>query len=237
MTVSIILPSYNERDNIGELIDCIDAALAAEPFDYECLVVDDNSPDGTAEFVRERFAGRDNIRVCMRTQERGLASAIKHGVLNASGDVLVVMDTDFNHDPQMIPQMVKFLEFYDIIIGSRFVMRGGMRDTRRYLFSYVYNLGVRILLRTQIQDNLSGFFSMKRDKLLALNIDRIFTGYGDYFISLLLFAWRKNYRLLEVPVFYQLRPHGESKTNFLRVFKDYTITVLRRRWQIGRGQI
>ncbi|MDP9179972.1 MAG: glycosyltransferase [Gemmatimonadota bacterium] len=237
MTVSVILPTYNERENIGELIDCIDAALAAEPFAYECLVVDDNSPDGTAQFVREQFANRENIRVYVRTHERGLASAIKHGVLNAAGDVLVVMDTDFNHDPRMIPQMVKFLEFYDIVIGSRFVMRGGMREHGRYLLSFVYNLGLRTLLRTQIQDNLSGFFSMNRDKLLALDLDRIFVGYGDYFIRLLLFVWRKNYQLLEVPVFYQLRRHGESKTGFLRIFKDYTITVLRLRWQISRGKI
>lgn len=237
MTVSIILPTYNERDNIGELIACIEAGLAAEPFAYECLIVDDNSPDGTAQFVRECFASRENIRVCVRTNERGLASAIKHGVLNANGDVVVVMDTDFNHDPRMIPQMVKFLEFYDIIIGSRFVMRGGMQESRRYLFSFLYNLGLRILLRTQIQDNLSGFFSMKREKLVALDVDRIFIGYGDYFIRLLLFAWRKDYRLLEVPVFYQLRHHGESKTGFLRVFRDYTLTALRLRWQISRGQV
>ena len=131
MIVSVILPTYNERDNIGELIECIDIALRAESFAYECLVVDDNSPDGTAQFVREQFGNRENIRVCVRLHERGLASAIKHGVLNAAGDVVVVMDTDFNHDPRMIPQMVKFLQYYDIVIGSRFVMRGGMRERGR----------------------------------------------------------------------------------------------------------
>ncbi len=237
MIVSIILPTYNERDNICDLIETIDAQLAAQPFDYECIVVDDNSPDGTAHVVRERFATHENVRVCVRTDERGLASAIKHGTRNARGDVLVVMDTDFNHDPRMIPQMVKFLEFYDIIIGSRFVMRGGMQDTTRYLFSFVYNFWLRTLLRTQIQDNLSGFFSISREKLLALDLDQIFVGYGDYFIRLLLFAWRKGYKLLEVPVFYQLRRHGASKTGFVRVFKDYTLTALRLRWQMSRGEL
>jgi dolichol-phosphate mannosyltransferase len=235
--VSIILPTYNERGNIVELIKGIDVALADEPFEYECVVVDDNSPDGTAQFVRDSFATRQNIQLLVRTTERGLASAIKHGVLNSSGDVVVVMDTDFNHDPQMISQMVKFLEYYDIIIGSRFVMRGGMSDIQRYRGSFIYNLGLRTLLRTQIQDNLSGFFSMKRDKLISLDLDRIFVGYGDYFIRLLLVVWRKGYKLLEVPVFYELRRHGESKTGLLRVFRDYTVTAVRLRWQISRGRL
>jgi len=235
--VSIILPTYNERENIIELLASIEESLAGQPFGYEAIVVDDNSPDGTAQAVRERYETRAQVRVCVRTTERGLATAIRYGIEQARGDTVVVMDTDFNHDPRMISQMVKLLEFYDVVIGSRFVMHGGMAEKPRYLCSFIYNFMLRLLLRTQIQDNLSGFFAMRRDRLLSLDLDNIFIGYGDYFIRLLLVTWRQHLRLLEVPVFYQLRRHGQSKTAFLRVLRQYTVTALRLRWKMSQGEL
>lgn len=228
MKASIILPTYNERDNILELIESIQGYVDPIGLDYEIVVVDDSSPDGTADVVRERFGGNPQIVVMVRT-ERGLATAIKHGILNSTGEIIVVMDTDFNHDPQMIPQMVRFLDYYDLIIGSRFVMAGGMEDRTRYYFSFVYNLFIRLLFQTQVQDNLSGFFSIYRKKLMEMDLDRIFYGYGDYFIRLLVTAWRKKYAMLEIPVFYRLRMHGHSKTQAVSVFWQYTRSVLRLR--------
>lgn len=231
MKASIILPTYNERDNILELIAAIRHHVVPAGLDYEIIVVDDSSPDGTATVVQEAYPDAPDIKVMIR-QERGLATAIKHGILNAAGEILVVMDTDFNHDPKMICQMVKFLEYYDLIIGSRFVMGGGMEDKTRYYFSFLYNLFIRMMFRTQVQDNLSGFFSIYRSTLMAMDIDHIFYGYGDYFIRLLITAWRRRLAMLEVPVFYRLRMHGHSKTQFLKTFWQYTISVLRLR--IGR---
>jgi dolichol-phosphate mannosyltransferase len=214
---------------------------------YEVLVVDDNSPDGTAGLVRERFrltqsaedqwegpvgvSGR--VRVVVRSVDKGLAKSIWHGLEVARGKTLVVMDTDFNHDPAMIPQMVDLLRYYDLVIGSRFVMRGGMEDSVRYSLSFAYNIFIRALFHTQIQDNLSGFFAVRQEQLfqLAPIFDKIFYGYGDYFIRLLLVAWRRDWKILEVPVFYILRRHGASKTGFWRIFRDYTFAVLRLRIQ------
>lgn len=225
MQVSVILPTYRERDNIVDLIDAIEANLP--DLETEVIVVDDNSPDGTADVVRERMKCPTlPIRLFVRTDERGLATAIKFGLRQATGDMVVVMDTDFNHDPKMIPQMVKFLEYYDVIIGSRFVMGGGMEDQFRYNYSFLYNLFVRLVLHTQVQDNLSGFFAMSREKLMLLDLDRIFRGYGEYFIRLLFVSWRKGFRLLEVPVFYVLRRHGTSKSQFFKMLLDYTRCVL-----------
>jgi dolichol-phosphate mannosyltransferase len=167
-------------------------------------------------------------------QERGLATAIKFGILNSSGEVIVVMDTDFNHEPHMIPQMVKFLEYYDLVTGSRFVMGGGMEDRRRYYYSLYYNVFVRMLLRLQVQDNLSGFYAIRREKLMPLNLAGIFQGYGEYFIRLLYSARRRGYRMLEVPVFYILRRHGQSKSRFLSMLRDYTGCVLAL-WTRGEG--
>ncbi|RIK57793.1 MAG: dolichol-phosphate mannosyltransferase [Chloroflexi bacterium] len=243
--VTVVLPTYNERDNICDLIDAIWRELESLGWRFEILVVDDDSPDGTAAVVRARFGAVDGcapraedaaqadqaVRLCVRTADKGLAKSIRHGLELARGQTLVVMDTDFNHDPAMIPQMVDLLRYYDLVIGSRFVMRGGMEDALRYRYSQFYNVFIRALLHTQIQDNLSGFFAVRRDRLFELQplFSRIFYGYGDYFIRLLLLAWRSNWKILEVPVFYILRRHGDSKTGFWRIFRDYTAAVLRLR--------
>ncbi len=241
--VSIVLPTYNERDNICDLIDAIQRELAPTGYAFEVVVVDDNSPDGTAETVRRRYnldgadlgrlpgKGTALVRLFVRTQDKGLAKSIRDGLLLAQGRTLVVMDTDFNHDPAMIPQMVDLLRYYDLVIGSRFVMRGGMEDRLRYHLSQLYNVFIRALLHTQIQDNLSGYFAIRREKLYSLAplFPAIFYGYGDYFIRLLLAAWRQDWKILEVPVFYILRRHGDSKTGFWSIFQQYTAAVLRLR--------
>jgi len=241
--VSVVLPTYNERDNICDLIDAIRREVAPVGYVYEVLVVDDNSPDGTAEVVRRRYnidahgegqlPGEDHttVRLFVRTQHKGLANSIRDGLILAQGRTLVVMDTDFNHDPALIPQMVDLLRYYDLVIGSRFVMRGGMEDRLRYHFSQLYNVFIRALFQTQIQDNLSGYFAIRRERLYSLAplFPAIFYGYGDYFIRLLLAAWRQDWKILEVPVFYILRRHGDSKTGFWSIFQQYTAAVLRLR--------
>jgi dolichol-phosphate mannosyltransferase len=238
--VSVVLPTYNERDNICDLIDAIRRELTPAGYRYEVVVVDDNSPDQTAEVVRLRYnvdeagngslPGDDHatVRLFVRTKDKGLANSIRDGLLLAQGRTLVVMDTDFNHDPAIIPQMVDLLRYYDLVIGSRFVMRGGMEDRLRYHFSQLYNVFIRALFQTQIQDNLSGYFAIRRERLYALAplFPAIFYGYGDYFIRLLLAAWRQGWKILEVPVFYILRRHGDSKTGFWSIFQQYTAAVL-----------
>jgi dolichol-phosphate mannosyltransferase len=234
MRVSVILPTYNESKNIISLIDAIETQLKGVQIGYELVVVDDNSPDGTATLVQERAERDAEVRLFVRTEERGLGTAIKHGIRQAQGELVAVMDTDFNHDPKMLPQMVKFLEYYDIVIGSRYVMGGGMEDLMRYNFSFLYNVFVRLVLRTQIQDNLSGFFAMRRDKLTSMNLDEIFFGYGEWFMRLLYLAWRQGYAMLEVPVYYVLRRHGQSKSRFVEMILSYTRTVLDLRFGSGR---
>lgn len=237
MKTSIILPTYNEKDNIVELIQAIFAVLASDSLDFEVVVVDDNSPDGTAEAVRRNFDGDGRIRLFVRTQERGLATAIRYGIDHTAGDILVFMDTDFNHDPAIIPQMIKFLEYYDIIIGSRFVMAGGMEDRFRQFSSQLYNYAIRLLFGTPVHDNLSGFFSIYRDKLVSMDLDQIYYGYGDYFIRLLMVAHKRGYNMLEIPVFYRLRLHGHSKTQFLSIFSQYSRALLVLRLKLWAGRM
>ncbi len=237
MKTSIILPTYKEKENIVELIEAIFAALRPHHLDFQIVVVDDNSPDGTAEAVRQSFGNNGQVKLFVRPQERGLATALRYGVERSGGDILVFMDTDFNHDPAIIPQMIKFLEYYDIIIGSRFVMAGGMEDRFRQFSSLIYNYGIRLLFGTPVHDNLSGFFSIYRQKLESMDLDQIYYGYGDYFIRLLMVAHKRGYHMLEIPVFYRLRMHGHSKTQFLSTFIRYSLALLVLRVKLWTGRM
>ncbi len=222
MHVSVILPTYNEKGNIVALIEEIHNVLDSKNIEYEIVIVDDNSPDGTADIVREKFSEDRRVRLLVRKRERGLATAIKYGMEQSTGDFVMVMDTDFNHDPRMLPQFIDFLKYYDMIIGSRFIFGGGMRDRFRYYCSMIYTIWLRFFLGIRITDKLSGFFSIRKEKLKELDIDSIFFGYGDYFMRLLLKAQKAGYKMLEIPSFYQLRRSGDSKTNFIKIFYKYS---------------
>jgi dolichol-phosphate mannosyltransferase len=219
----VVLPTYNESGNIGRLIAAVRAATEAIG-ELEILVVDDDSPDGTAEVASQAAAG---VSVIVRKGERGLATAVRRGIEESHGEVVVVMDTDFNHQPEMIPQMVDFLRYYDLVTGSRFTVGGGMEERGRYRLSFLFNFFCRMLLGTKLQDHLSGFFAARRETILALDLDEIFAGYGDYFIRLLVESLARGSTVLEVPVYYRARSHGESKTKFLGTLVQYTRAVIR----------
>jgi len=222
--ISIILPTYNEVGNITLLIDQISHYL--KKYLYEIIVVDDNSPDQTARAVKDKFSQSAKIRLFIKKENRGLAKAIRFGIEKSRGSCILVMDTDFNHHPKDIPKMIKFMYKADLIVGSRYIKGGGMENRLRYIISLLYNLITRKILALSTNDNLSGFFLMKKNKLEKLNYDKIFFGYGEYFIRLLFYARQKNFKIKEIPVFYKNRTAGESKSKFLPMFIDYSKTVL-----------
>lgn len=240
INLSIILPTYNESKNIILLIEEIIRQLKDKPLSYEIIVADDDSPDRTWEMAKEfailsdpelvegesKDLAKRKIRVIRRLSDHGLARSILEGINNAQGKNILVMDSDFNHDPKMIWQMYKLLEFYDLVVGSRFVPGGGMEDKTRNKLSFLYNLFVRILLGTHVQDNLSGFFAIKKTMLMPFATKEMFGGYGEYFIRLLFRARKKGYTIIEVPVFYKLRPHGKSKSNFLKMIREYSLAAV-----------
>jgi len=226
--VSVVLPTYNEAGNILRLIAAIKQHI---PDDYqrEILVVDDSSPDGTYELVVKEYAGDPEVRSLLRTSDPGLAASIRTGIEAATGDTLVVMDTDFTHDPVEIPRMLHVGQKYTLVSGSRFCAGGAMQDTPHYLASLIYNWWLRILLRTQVQDNLGGYFVVERRALEGLPFDRIFFGYGEYYFRLLHFLQLRGARIVEVPATYRVRTHGKSKSAFLKMFFTYTLAALRLR--------
>ena len=235
MKVSVILPTYNERENISELLERIAATLTGT-VDHEIIIVDDDSSDGTADVVKRQFEQNENIRLHVRTNERGLATAIRKGIDLSTGSVIVVMDSDFNHDPAYIPQFLNLIQYYEVVVGSRFLYGGGMYSRWRYYASFLYNVFIRLFLGLPIRDKLSGFFAARSETLQKLDYDHIFYGYGDYFIRFLMTIVDLNLSLIEVPVFYNNRPAGESKTMFLKEFLRYTVSVFRiRHIRINHG--
>jgi dolichol-phosphate mannosyltransferase len=227
VAVSVVLPTYNEASSIVRLLEELRDVLERTGLRYEVFVMDDASPDGTADVVAERFSADDWMHVIRRSGPRGLAAAIRQGLEAARGDVLVVMDADFNHDPQVLPRLIKYVTDFDLVSGSRFAPGGGMYSRTRQAGSFAMNLFARLVLQTQIQDNLSGYFAVRREQLETLPKDRIFWGYGDYYLRLLWYARRQGCRILEVPVVYRSREGGGSKTPLLRTAWRYGLEILR----------
>lgn len=237
MKLSIILPTFNEKDSILLLISEILLILERESYEYELIVVDDNSPDGTYDDILKNFPEDPRIRPLIRKNEKGLATAILHGIKNATGDRIVVMDTDFNHPPKLIPLLVKITDYFDIASGSRYVIGGGMElSRRRYIGSKLFNKFIHYTLGVKTTDNLSGFFAFKKEILEKIDLDSIFYGYGDYYIRFLYVMQKQNKFILEVPVVYEDRKGGLSKTDFKNEIIRYTRTVLKIRFGLWNSR-
>ena len=230
MKVSVILPTYNELDNIIELLQAIISNIP-EKYDYELIVVDDNSPDQTYQIVKDAFSNNPNIISILRTCDRGFAKSIRTGIEYSSGEQIIVMDTDFTHDPVEIPRLLHVGLIYDIVSGSRYVSGGQMQDKFHYFGSFFYNVMLRLFLRTQVQDNLGGYFTIKKSKLESLPYDRIFFGYGEYFFRLLHYAQGQGMTIVEVPAKYCTRVKGDSKSNYLKMLIRYTKAMMALKFQ------
>jgi dolichol-phosphate mannosyltransferase len=228
MKVSVVLPTYNEAENILPLIEAI-LKDVPDDRDVEIIVVDDNSPDGTHRIVQARYANQKRVQCLLRTKNKGFANSIREGIDAASGEVVVVMDSDFTHEPKEIPRMLHMEEIFDLVSGSRFCAGGNMQDKAHYLASFCFNLFLRIILKTQIQDNLGGFFCIQKKKLKDLPLEKIFYGYGDYFFRLLFYAEKKGYTLVELPCLYMKRKKGASKSKFINMLFSYSWMALKTR--------
>ena len=224
--VSMVLPTYNERGNILRLLERVRCNFKKAGLGVEMIVIDDDSSDGTGKAVKDLYAGKRGVKVIVR-KERGLATAVRRGIEEAKGDVVVVMDTDFNHDPKLVPQLVSLCQECDVAVGSRYVSGGGMENKKRELLSRMFNeLWVRPVMGSYLHDNLSGFFAIKREALKKLNYDEIFFGYGEYFCRLVNGGLKKGLRFKELACFYRDRRRGVSKSRFVRMFWDYVVTVI-----------
>lgn len=212
--ISVVIPSYNEKDNIAEAVCRICSALGDSLL--EIIVVDDNSPDRTWEIVQNLNEPR--CRLIRRMDKRGLASALSDGTRAAKGGIVTWMDCDLGMPPEDILKLAEKLDEYDVAVGSRY-MPGGM-DTRnkfRAFLSTIINLYTRIILGWSFRDWTSGFAAARKEALLQVPLTS--EGYGEYFVEWIYGCRRKKLRIIEIPYCFGIRKGGVSKTDgSLRVF-------------------
>lgn len=213
MDVWLTVPTYNEAENIRRLIDAIFKALP----NARVVIVDDNSPDGTAEIVNEMARSDERIHLVRRPGKLGYASAVLTGLNYAferGAQFLGHMDADFSHDPQRLPNLLEALKgSTDIAIGSRYVAGGGVEGWSLYrqILSRGANWLARTLLNLSVRDCTSGFRIYRRDAFAKLQLHRLrVEGYGFLYLSTAWAVWN-GLKIAEVPIVFVDRKHGKSK--------------------------
>ena len=231
-SLSIIIPTYNERQNITKMLDVVSSSIPKNA-DAEIVVVDDNSPDGTADMAR-RFAMMSRpspapeIKVINRKDSRGLSSAILAGIRASIGDSVVVMDSDFSHPPETIKKMIDELKRSDcdIVVASRYVEGGSITGWpfKRKLISKGATKIAQRSLGIKIKDPMSGFFAFRRHVIRNINFDAI-----GYKILLEILVKARGARVREIPYTFTDRRSGSSKLDG-SVIMDYVKSV----WKLYR---
>lgn len=226
MFVSVVVPTYNEAEALPELTRRLFSALEEAGLEGELVVVDDGSPDGTGQ-IADTLAGRYPMQVLHRPRKSGLASAVENGMARARGEILVVMDADLSHPPEVVPQMVLAItaDGADLAVASRYVPGGGVANWpwHRRFVSWFANLLARPLV--PVRDATSGFFALKRDVLSGVTLDAI-----GFKIGLEVMAKGRYDRFAEVPYTFHDRRYGESKFGTREVL-DYLRQLNRLRRQ------
>lgn len=226
-TISIIIPTYNESQNITGILKSIGEHVPKN-MKFEAIVVDDNSPDGTALLAEDYFRTlkektKYTINVIKRKTKDGLSSAILNGIQNASGDTIVVMDSDFSHPPQLIPRLIETLKKYqcDIAVASRYVKGGSVENwpIKRKIISKVATLIAKKGLGVKTNDPMSGFFAFRKNIIDGLNFDGI-----GYKILLEMLVKARGAAVHEIPYTFTDRKFGKSKLGTSTIF-DYSRAV------------
>lgn len=213
MKALIIVPTYNEKENIDEIINAV-LALGEE---YEILVVDDNSPDGTGDIVDARASGQPRIHAIHRKSKLGLGSAyiagFKWALANTDTQFVFEMDADFSHDPGVIPEFIEAAEGRDLVIGSRYLHGITVINwpLSRLILSYGANVYTKIITGLPLKDSTGGFKCFRRETLEQLPLDTIRSDGYSFQIEMNFFCWKKGFRIVEIPIIFTDRRVGISK--------------------------
>lgn len=228
----VIIPTYNEKENIETIV----AAIMALKQDFHVLVIDDSSPDGTADIVRSLQKKYEGLFLEERQGKQGLGTAYIHGfkwAVERGYGFIFEMDADFSHNPADLPRLYHACkhEGADLAIGSRYVKNGGVRNWPwdRIALSRGGSLYTRLITWMPISDPTAGFMCYKKEVLETINLDQIrFVGYA-FQIEMKFAAWKLGFRLKEVPILFEDRKYGESKMS-KGIVKEGILGVLKLRW-------
>lgn len=208
----IIIPTYNEMDNLPRMLDALDATGLG----LEVLIVDDGSPDGTGKWVKERLAERKGLHLIQREGKQGLGSAYVRGfrfAIENAYDYVFEMDADFSHDPGYLKDFLREIETHDLVIGSRYITGVNVVNwpMSRLLLSYFANVYARWATGMPIQDATAGFKCYRVSALKALDLSKVrSSGYG-FQIELKFGMWKRGFRIKEIPIIFKDRTAGQSK--------------------------
>ncbi len=222
--VSVVIPTYNERGNIGPLIRRLEASL--DGLDFEIVVVDDASPDGTGDAVRAISAEDARVRLVSRKAKSGLTGAVSAGVRAAEGRDVVVMDADLSHPPEKARELAAALAAADIVVGSRLAKGGGVErwPVHRRLISKGADMLARIVLGVRCSDPLSGFFGVRRDVFMRTRLRT-----KGYKLLLNLLYDNRGLGMKEIPYVFRDRAEGKTKLGYGEIF-TYVLDILRIRF-------
>ena len=233
MNTLIISPTYNEKKNITSLIESVFSVNQ----DYHILIIDDNSPDGTANLVKEMQLKYKNLFLEERPGKAGLGTAYKYGfnwALNRDYDNIVQMDADLSHDPKEIIEMVRLLNNYDLVIGSRYIDGVSVVHwpIKRLLLSYGANVYARLVTGLRIKDSTGGYKAWKREVLNSIDINAVKSQGYSFQIEMNWRAWQKKFSIIEHPIIFADRTIGESKMS-RKIMLEAIIVIWRMRiWKI-----
>ena len=232
----VVVPTYNERRNLALIVPLI---LAQDPR-LEVLVVDDGSPDGTGAVADELAAAEPRIHVLHRTAKQGLGKAYLAGfrwALDAGFDFVFEMDADFSHDPKYLPEFIRAAESADLVIGSRYKQGVNVINwpISRLLLSIGANQYARMITGLPLTDSTGGFKCFRRRVLEAIDFARVRSNGYAFKIEMSYRAWRKGFRLVEIPIVFTDRVEGQSKMN-KKIVREaiWMVWWLRLRGMVGR---
>ena len=234
----VIVPTYNERENVARIIESV---MTQDPR-LSILIVDDGSPDGTGAIVDEIAAGNGRVHALHRPKKMGLGTAYLAGFKWALGrdfDCVFEMDADFSHDPGHLPEFLRAIEHTDLVLGSRY--RNGKVTVvnwpiARLMLSYAANVYARSVTGLQLYDATGGFKCFRRRVLETIDLDDVRSNGYAFQIEVSFRAWKKGFRIEEIPIVFTDRTEGESKMS-KRIVREAIWMVWQLRWWSITGRV
>ncbi|KAG0021060.1 dolichol-P-mannose synthesis [Podila clonocystis] len=219
---SVLLPTYNERENLPVIVWLLTKTFQENNIDYEIIVIDDNSPDGTLEIAKQlqKIYGEDRILLRPRAGKLGLGTAYVHGIQHATGDFIFILDADMSHHPKFMPEMIRLQQSnnLDIVTGTRYAGNGGVYgwDLKRKVISRGANFLATVLLRPGVSD-LTGSFRLYKKEVLAKLISSCISKGYVFQMEMMVRARQFNFTIGEVPITFVDRVFGDSKMGAMEI--------------------
>ena len=212
MKTLVIIPTYNESENIERIVPLV---MEKDP-SIHVLIVDDNSPDGTGRIADEMAKKDDRVFVIHREKKSGLGTAYIAGfksALEKGYDLIFEMDCDFSHDPKYVPHFLKAIQEADLVLGSRYIDGVNVINwpMSRLLLSYYANVYSRLVTGLPVKDATGGFKCFRREVLEAIDLDRVKSNGYSFQIEMSFRAWKKGFKIKEIPIIFEDRKVGQSK--------------------------